>query len=69
MCWIPQSQIFSIMFFWESSLLAIKGVQGIYYLCLTLVLDIHVIDNWQMSKNVSADQCHVTVFQAQVYNS
>ena len=36
-----------------------------------LIVNIHVMVNWQLSnaKRVSADQCHMTVSRAQVYNS
>ena len=34
-----------------------------------LIVDIHVMVNWQLSKRVSIDQCHMTVSQGQVYNS
>ena len=36
-----------------------------------LIVNIHVMVNWQLSnvKRVSADQCHMTVSGAQVYNS
>ena len=34
-----------------------------------LVLYIHVMVNLQLSKRVSADQCHMTLSRAQVYNS
>ena len=36
---------------------------------LNLIVNILVMVNWQLSKRVSADQCHMTVPQAQVYNS
>ena len=36
---------------------------------LNLIVDILVMVNWQLSRRVSADQCHMTVSQAQVYNS
>ena len=45
------------------------GVQGIYNLCLNLIADIlmniHVMLNWQLSKKASADQCHLAVLRAQ----
>ena len=34
-----------------------------------LIVDIHVMVAWQMSKRASADQCHLTVTRAQVHNS
>ena len=34
-----------------------------------ILMDIHVIVNWQLSNRVSTDQCHMTVLQGQVYNS
>ena len=34
-----------------------------------LIVDIHVMVNWQRWKRVSADQCHMFVSRAQVYNS
>ena len=36
---------------------------------LNLIVDIHVMVNWQLSKRVSADQCHLTVSQAQLFSS
>ena len=41
-------------------------VQGIY--SEHLIAKIHVMVNWQLSKRVSANQCHMTVSQAQVHN-
>ena len=34
-----------------------------------ILMDIHVIVNWQLSNRVSTDQCHMTVLPGQVYNS
>ena len=34
-----------------------------------ILIDIHVMVNWQLSKRVSADQCYLIVSQAKVYNS
>ena len=34
-----------------------------------ILMDIHVIVNWQLSNRVSTDQCHMTVLLGQVYNS
>ena len=36
---------------------------------LNLIVDIHVMVNWQLSKRVSADQCHLIVSQAQLFSS
>ena len=47
-------------------------VQGICYLCLTMYfnnLDLYVMVIWHLSKKVSAEQSHMTVSRAQVYNS
>ena len=39
--------------------------------CTSLILDIHTIINWQLSKlnKVSADQYHITISRVQVYSS
>ena len=34
-----------------------------------ILMDIHVMVNWQLLKRVSADQCHLIVSRAKVYNS
>ena len=44
------------------------GVQGIY-IPFNLIVGIHVMVNWQLSKKVSTGQCHMTVSRDQVYNS
>ena len=51
-----------------SHLLA-ESPRHIRFLCKTLVIDVHVMVNWRLSKKVSADKCHMTVSRAQVYNS
>ena len=35
---------------------------------LDILMNFHVMVNWQLSQRVSADQCHMTVSWAQVYN-
>ena len=49
----------------------LRASQGIYYVSLTWYWTswVHVMVNWQLSKKVSADQCHMTASWAQVYNS
>ena len=44
-------------------------IQSVFNLIVDILMDIHVMVNWQLSKRVSADPCHMTVSQAQVYNS
>ena len=44
-------------------------VQSVFKLIVDILMDIHVMVNWQLSTRVSADPCHMTVSQAQVYNS
>ena len=51
-----------------SHLLA-ESPRHIHFLCKTLVIDVHVMVNWRLSKKVSAHKCHMTVSRAQVYNS
>ena len=44
-------------------------VQSVFKLIVDILMDIHVMVNWQLSTRVSADPCHMTISQAQVYNS
>ena len=34
---------------------------------LDILINFHVMVNWQLSERVSAEQCHMTVSGAQVY--
>ena len=43
--------------------------QSVFNLMLDILIDVHVMFNWQLSKRLSTDQCHLTVSQNQVYNS
>ena len=40
-----------------------RHIQSVF----NLIVDIHVMVNWQLWKRVSADQCHMSVSRAQVY--
>ena len=44
-------------------------IQSVFDLIVDILMDTHFMVNWQLSKRVSADPCHMTVSQAQVYNS
>ena len=50
----------------DRALLALcpRHIQSVF----DLIVDIHVMVNWQLSKKVFADQNHMTVSRAQVYN-
>ena len=56
-----------IIFLWRPGITS-PGIQGIFNLCLTL-MDINVTVNWQLTKGVSTDEGHLSVSQAQLYNS
>ena len=38
-----------------------RHIQSVFNLIVDILMDIHVMANWQLSKRVSADQCHMTV--------
>ena len=38
-----------------------RHIQSVFNLIVDILMDIHVMVNWQLSKRVSADQCHMTV--------
>ena len=42
-----------------------RHIQSVFNLVVEILMDIHVMVNWQLSKRVSADQCHLTVSWAQ----
>ena len=46
-----------------------RHIQSVFNLIVDILMDIHVMVNWQLSKRVSADQYHLAVLQAQVYYS
>ena len=46
-----------------------RYIQSVFNLIVNILMAIHVMVNWQLSKRVSADLCLMTVLQAQVYNS
>ena len=46
-----------------------RHIQSVINLIVETLIDIHVVISWQLSKRVSADQPHLTVSWAQVYNS
>ena len=45
-----------------------RHIQSVLNLIVDILMDTHVVVNWQLSKRVSIDQCHLTVSRAQVYN-
>ena len=45
------------------------NIQSVFNLTVDILMDIHVMVNWQLSKRVCTDQCHLTVPRDQVYNS
>ena len=46
-----------------------RYIQSVFNLIVDILMDIHVMVNWQLSKRVSTDQCHLTVSQVQVYTT
>ena len=40
-----------------------RHIQSVFNLIVDILMDIHVMVNWQLSKRASADQCHLTVSQ------
>ena len=46
-----------------------RHIQSVFNLIVDILMNIHVMANWQLSQRVSADQCHMTLPYAQVYNS
>ena len=38
-----------------------RHIQSVFNLIVDILMDVHVMVNWQLSKRVSADQCHMTV--------
>ena len=45
----------------------LRHIQSVFNLIVDILMDIHVMVNWQLSKRVSADQCNLTVSLAHVY--
>ena len=38
-----------------------RHIQSVFNLIVDIVMDIHVMVNWQLSKRIFADECHMTV--------
>ena len=41
-----------------------RHIQSVFNLIVNILMAIHVMVNWQLSKRVSADQCHMNVLRA-----
>ena len=46
-----------------------RHIQSVFNLIVDILRNILVMVNWQLSKRVSVDQCHLTLSPALVYNS
>ena len=46
-----------------------RHIQSVFNLIAEILINILVIFNWQLSKSVSVDQCHMNISRAQEYNS